>query len=528
MRSAVLLHDLPMLSAARRPRACALGGGGRVLSYAELADGIRSLAERFAACGVRPGDRVAIWLEKRPEAVIAIFAASMAGAIAVPMHPGLKARQVAHVLADCEPRLLVTARARLAALGCGEGEAAGPAGTRVLAVESVDRPACEASSVGMPSRAVETAPAMIFYTSGSSGPPKGVVVSHRNLVAGAQSVVEYLDNTEEDRILAVLPLGFDYGFSQVTTAFLVGAQVVLKDFLLPRDLLATIARERITGLAGVPSLWARLASCEWPPAARRLRYVTNSGGRMPRAVLDRLRRLLPRTRIHLMYGLTEAFRSTHLPPEELDRRPDSIGRAIPNVEIAVVDEKGRPVPPGVAGELVHRGPLVALGYWRDPARTAERFRPWPLAGSDVVGRPEIAVFSGDRVVADEEGFLTFLGRADAMIKSGGYRISPEEVEEPAYEVAGVAAAAAFGVADEELGERVVLMVEKDGDADGSALETALAAHLARELPAYMIPRAIVVTETALPRTHNGKIDRLRAREMWTAAQEDRSVQEKPA
>lgn len=518
MRAAVLLHDLPTGTAERTPQARALKGGERMLDYATLTDEITRIAHRFSDFGVGPGERVAVWLEKRVEAVIAIFAASMCGAIAVPMHPGLKARQVAHILSDCEPSVLVTARARLAALGLGEEEA--PAGSRLLVIEGEAWHAPLSTPAAELPRPVETVPAMIFYTSGSSGPPKGVVVSHRNLVAGACSVAEYLANTAEDRILAVLPLGFDYGFSQLTTAFLVGAEVVLKDFLMPHDLLATVARERITGLAGVPALWARLARCDWPDDACGLRYITNSGGRMPRAVLERLRSLLPETRIHLMYGLTEAFRSTQLPPEELDRRPESIGRAIPNVEIAVVDDDGRPVPPGVPGELVHRGPLVALGYWRDPVRTAERFRPWPLDREGAAGQRDIAVFSGDRVVADRQGFLTFLGRADAMIKSGGFRISPEEVEEPAYEVAGVSAAAAFGAPDEELGERVVLLVEAQGSIAAEALEKDLAAHLARELPAYMVPREIVIMNQALPRTPNGKIDRRSARAAWLRCAEE--------
>lgn len=509
-----LLHELPLLAARRDGAAPALVAAGRRLTYAELAEEIAAWTGRLAAAGVGPGARVVVWLDKRVETVAALFAAPALGAIAVPANPALKAPQLAHILADCAPRVLVTAAPRLAALTT-EGWAP-PGGLAVILVdEAADQPGVR---LALP-HGVETAPAMIFYTSGSTGRAKGVVVSHRNLLAGAESVAAYLGNRQDDRLLGVLPLSFDYGFSQLTTAFLVGASVVLMDFLLPRDVLRTIAGERITGLAGVPGLWAQLARLDWPAAARGLRYITNSGGRMPRAVLERLRALLPGTRIHLMYGLTEAFRSTTLPPEEVDRRPDSIGRAIPNAEIAVVDEAGRPVPPGTPGELVHRGPTVALGYWNDPVRTAERFRPWPLAGPHPLDG-ERAVFSGDLVVADADGFLTFLGRRDAMIKSGGYRISPEEVEEAAYGVPGVAAAAAFGVPDELLGEAVVLLVEPEGSmpaGEAAALVEAVRQAAHHHLPAWMQPRVVALAPFALPRSPNGKLDRIAARRLWLEA-----------
>ncbi len=518
-----LLHELVTVAAARTPRAGALVAGGRRCSYEELAHAVALWTGRLAAAGVTPGDRVVVWLEKRIDTVAALFATAAVGGIAVPANPVLKAPQIAHLIADCTPRVLVSSGARMAALG--EESFAPPTDMAVRLVDEL--PAMEGMGIPPSWQGVETAPAMIFYTSGSTGRAKGVVVSHRNLLAGAEAVARYLDNRADDRLLGVLPLSFDYGFSQLTTAFLVGACVVLMDFLLPRDVLRTVAAERITGLAGVPSLWAQLVRLDWPDAARRLRYITNSGGRMPRAVLERLRALLPETRIHLMYGLTEAFRSTTLPPEDVDRRPESIGRAIPNAEIAVVDETGRPVPPGTVGELVHRGPTVALGYWNDPERSAERFRPWPLARA-FPESAELCVFSGDLVMADREGYLTFVGRRDAMIKSGGYRISPEEVEEAAYTVPGVALAAAFGVPDELLGEVVVLLLEA-GEGLGEGQREALvdrvrqAAH--HHLPAYMQPRTIAPAPFPLPRSPNGKVDRLAARACWRKWQAGRK---KPA
>jgi acyl-CoA ligase (AMP-forming) (exosortase A-associated) len=361
-------------------------------------------------------------------------------------------------------------------------------------------------------RVIDTDMAAILYTSGSTGKPKGVVLTHRNMVAGAQSVAQYLENHEGDRILSALPLSFDAGFSQLTTAFHVGASVTLINYLLPRDIIAAVERERITGLTAVPPLWIQLAQLEWPEAARNsLRYIANTGGRMPRATLDALRAALPKTLVFLMYGLTESFRSTYLPPSELDRRPDSIGKAIPNAEVLVVRDDGSPCAPGEPGELVHRGALVSLGYWNDPEKTAERFKPAPGQPGGLV-MPEIAVWSGDTVRMDEEGFLYFVSRRDEMIKTSGYRVSPTEVEEVVYATGLVAEAAALGIPHPVLGQAIVVVATARGGARLDA-ETLLA-QCRRQLPAFMVPARVTVREGSLPRNPNGKIDRkLMAEEM---------------
>jgi acyl-CoA ligase (AMP-forming) (exosortase A-associated) len=362
----------------------------------------------------------------------------------------------------------------------------------------------DGAPAGEPHRRIDTDVAAILYTSGSTGRPKGVVLSHRNLVVGATSVAGYLGNGPGDRILAVLPLSFDYGLSQLTTAFVSGACAVLMDYLLPRDVIDAVARERITGLGAVPPLWIQLAQLPWPAEARSsLRYLTSSGGRMPGKTLAALRRSLPDTRVYLMYGLTEAFRSTYLPPEELDRRPESIGKAIPNADVMVVRGDGSRCRPGEPGELVHRGSLVAMGYWNDAERTAERFRPAP--GQDpALPLPEIAVWSGDTVRADAEGFLYFIGREDDMIKTSGYRVSPAEVEEVACATGLVAEAAAVGVPHPVLGQAIALAVTPP---HGSRVEVAtLLTECRRRLPEFMVPSHVEVMEV-LPRTPNGKTDR---------------------
>jgi acyl-CoA ligase (AMP-forming) (exosortase A-associated) len=353
-------------------------------------------------------------------------------------------------------------------------------------------------------RVIDTDMAAILYTSGSTGNPKGVVLSHRNLVAGARSVSSYLENHSNDRILSVLPLSFDAGLSQLTTAFEVGACVVLHNYLLPGHVVHTCEENEITGIVGVPPLWIQLAELDWPPAAaRNIRYFANTGGHMPRPVLNRLRAALPNAKPYLMYGLTEAFRSTYLDPSEVDRRPDSIGKAIPNVEILVVRPDGTPCEPNEEGELVHRGALVSMGYWNDPERTAERFKPAPGQPLGLC-LPEIAVWSGDRVRRDVEGFLYFVGRQDEMIKTSGYRVSPTEVEEFLYSTGSVGAAAALGVPHPRLGQAIVVVATPPRNRPFD--KDIILRECRRGMPHYMVPLMIVERE-ALPRNSNGKIDR---------------------
>ena len=452
---------------------------------------------------------------------MALYGTMHAGGVAVPVNALLKAPQVAHILRDSDALVLVTTAARVGDLA---REMPGLAGLH--AIITVDGPAppgprrCVtlgwdellAAPIQPVPLIIDTNVAAIFYTSGSTGKPKGVVLSHRNMVAGARSVSGYLGNTPDDRLLAVLSFSFDYGFSQLSTAFAVGASVVLLDYRLPQELLLMLERERVTGLAAVPPIWIQLASLPWPEQVRRtLRYITNSGGAMPRATLARLRQALPQTRVFLMYGLTEAFRSTYLPPEEVDRRPDSIGKAIPGAEVLVLRPDGTPCAPGEPGELVHCGSLVSLGYWNDPEGTAERFRPVPSAAR---GRPqsELAVWSGDVVRRDADGFLYFIGRRDEMIKTSGYRVSPTEVEEEAYATGLVGDAVAVGVRHARLGHGIVLAASAP---QGTTPDTdALLAALRVRLPRYMVPLAVEWRES-LPRNANGKFDRQRLRQEFS-------------
>ena len=362
-----------------------------------------------------------------------------------------------------------------------------------------------------PPRRIDNDMVAILYTSGSTGKPKGVIISHRNIVDGARSVSSYLEISAQDRLLAVLPFSFDAGLNQLTSAVLVGATCVLFDYLLPRDVIKALERHTITGLAAVPPLWAQLAPLEWPEHVRAsLRYFSNTGGAMPDGVLTRLRANLPHTRPYLMYGLTEAFRSTFLPPDKIDERRGSMGKAIPNAEILVVRPDGTPAAANEPGELVHRGALVALGYWNDPERTATRFKPAPGRPGGIPSR-ELAVWSGDTVRMDEDGYLYFVGRSDGMIKTSGYRVSPEEVEEVIYALGCVETVAAIGVPHTQLGQAIILVVTP---LTQTTLDTAeLIGACRRQLPNFMVPLEIVLRDE-MPYNPNGKINRRKLSEEY--------------
>jgi acyl-CoA ligase (AMP-forming) (exosortase A-associated) len=510
-----LLHEIPIFGADRSPDRGALKQADETISYGSLAGQIARFGSGMCSLGLQRGERVAVYLDKRFETVVTCFGATAAGGVFVPVNPLLKPEQVAYICSDCNVRMLVTSGERLALLK--DALFACPDLRHVVVVERPEGTApiagiaihhwddVLAASARAGHRVIDTDMAAILYTSGSTGKPKGVVLSHRNMVAGAKSVAQYLENAPDDTLLAALPLSFDAGFSQLTTAFHAGARVVLLNYLLPRDVLNALTKERVTGLTAVPPLWIQLAQLRWPETiTEHLRYIANTGGRMPRETLTSLRRMLPKTKPFLMYGLTEAFRSTYLPPEEVDRRPDSIGKAIPNAEILVLREDGTPCAPNEPGELVHRGALVGMGYWNDPEKTAERYRPLPNREAGLV-LPEIAVFSGDTVRMDEEGFLYFVGRRDEMIKTSGYRVSPTEVEEVVYGTQLVGEAAAFGVPHPVLGQAVVVVATPR--AAGQLESEAVIAECRNHLPIYMVPAKVDVRPGPLPRNPNGKIDR---------------------
>ncbi|GAA0300746.1 acyl-CoA ligase (AMP-forming), exosortase A system-associated [Sphingomonas oligophenolica] len=463
------------------------------LDFAGLERLTGAVAAWLSAQNLQPGSRIASWLPKTRLACVLPMAAPRAGLVHVPINPVLKRAQVAHILADSGAALLMTQEARIVSLEAGD-------------VPGDCRPAFESEidpegDVMPPSSADPDALAAILYTSGSTGRPKGVMLSHANLWLGAISVAHYLKLVPEDRVLGVLPLSFDYGQNQLFSTWAAGAAVAPLDYLTARDVVKAVDRVGATTLAGVPPLWVQLLEADWPAeTAARLKRLTNSGGALTPAMVRALRTRFPAADLYPMYGLTEAFRSTYLAPELVDAHPDAIGRAIPFAEVMAVRPDGSRAAPGEPGELVHAGPLVAQGYWRDSERSAQRFRPAP-AWSHHGG---IAVWSGDTVVEGEDGLFRFVGRDDEMIKSAGNRISPTEIEEAVLAGGEAAEAVAIGVADARLGQAITVVARAVGDAREA--EVRLRERLRRDLPSFMQPARYEWREE-LPRNANGKLDR---------------------
>ncbi len=470
---------------------------GETLSYEDLRTRVAALASWLKSQVPQDGARVASWAAKNALTCFLPLACARAGLVHVPVNPLLKRSQAAHILADSGAVMLLGTAARLRTLEDGDV----PADCTVLEEAAVwEAVSAHGGSLG-PSQHDPDNLAAILYTSGSTGRPKGVMLSHANMWLGAVSVSHYLGLAANDVTLAVLPLSFDYGQNQLLSTWYAGGSVVPLDYLFPRDVVKACSEHRVTTLAAVPPLWVQLAEIDWPAeAVASMRRLTNSGGALTESMVRDLRSIFLQANLFPMYGLTEAFRSTYLDPALVDSHPTSMGKAIPFAEILVIDDAGGVAEPGVEGELVHCGPLVAQGYWQDAERTAERFKPAPAA-SEYGG---MAVWSGDRVRRDINGLFYFVGRRDAMIKSAGNRISPQEIEDAARATGLVAEAVALGVKDDRLGHAVHLVVR----AAAGAIDPKdnLPKALAKELPNFMQPQ-VIHWRKVLPLNPNGKLDR---------------------
>ena len=511
-----LLHSPLLQQVNSRPNATALEFKKEKISYGQLGQQVTQFANGYTQLQLPKGSRVGVFLPKQIETVTAFFGTLQAGGCMVPINPILKAPQVQHILSDCDVSILVTSHARLKQLvgivdHCPHltmivlvDREVNESITTSKTIQSWEEFCSQQPTTHLPD-IIESDLAAIFYTSGSTGKPKGVVLTHHNMRVGAESVAQYQCNTEHDRVLAALPFSFDYGFSQLTTAMVAGASVVLLDYLLPKDVITTIEKFRITGLAGVPPLWMQITKLNWSSTIKEnLRYITNSGGAMPQTTLSILQERLPNTDIYLMYGLTEAFRSTYLPPDQVNVRPTSMGKAIPNAEVFVINSKGEECKANEVGELVHRGPLVAQGYWNDPIKTAERYKPLPASLTDGRTVEELAVWSGDSVKKDEQGYLYFVSRTDEMIKTSGYRVSPTEVEESMLQLDYISEAVAMGVPHPELGQAIIAVATTHTNQD--QLDAMTTSALKKLLPPYMVPQKIFIRHE-IPRNANGKFDR---------------------
>jgi len=462
--------------------------------------------------GIQRGDRVAIYLDNGYEAVVSIFATLKAGAVFLMVNPTTKADKLRFILNNSRAAVLVAPASKLSTLDDVGQETpylrvtivtAKPRGRTLPGHRSfnfddlLQRHA--KSDQPPPRRNIDIDLAALIYTSGSTGNPKGVMLTHLNMVSAATSITTYLENSPDDVILNVLPISFDYGLYQVLMAVKIGGTVVLeRSFTYPRAVLQKAVEERVTGLPLVPTMSAILLQMDltrydWSA----LRYITNTAAALPTEHILQLRRLFPHVRIYSMYGLTECKRVSYLPPEELDRRPNSVGRGMPNEEVYIVDEDGRRVGPGTVGELVVRGSNVMKGYWELPEETDRRLRPGPLPGERVL-------YTGDLFRNDEEGFLYFVGRKDDIIKCRGEKVSPREVENILYQHAEIAEAAVIGIPDEILGQAIKAVVTLKS---GSRLtERDVLCHCAARLEDFMVPKRVEI-RPSLPKTPNGKIDK---------------------
>jgi long-chain acyl-CoA synthetase len=519
----MLLQNFLEQSAHKFPAKVALIHKGVRLTYREINDRANQVAALLKAHGVNRGDRVAIFLDNSIEAVISLFGILKADAIFLMLSPQLKTTKLTYILNNCEAKALVIQEDKVGIIkahfdsvpsvrftvlvGRKEKFSTGDCPNPVMWSEldhipapgALDPASCALCPV--PSRNIDLDLATIIYTSGSTGDPKGVMLSHLNMISAATSITTYLGNVPEDIIIGVLPLSFDYGLYQVLMAFKFGGTIVLeKSFAYPYEVIKQMVKERVTGFPGVPTIFAILLQMEDLPRYdwSSLRYITNTAAALPVEHIQRLRRTFPEAKLYSMYGLTECKRVSYLPPEELDRRPGSVGRGMPNEEVWIVDENGNRVGPGMVGELVVRGSNVMRGYWGDQEASDRVLKPGPIPGEKVL-------YTGDLFRVDEEGFLYFVGRKDDMIKTRGERVSPKEVENAIYGLEGIAEVAVVAVPDQILGQAIMAFIVRR---NGSVLtEKDVLRHCKKELEEFAIPKYLKFREF-LPKNPSGKIDKL--------------------
>ena len=506
----ILVQDFLQTSAARVPDKAALVCGERRLSYARLDGMANRLANALIAKGVRRGDRVALYLDNSVEAVVGLFAVLKAGGAFVAVSRGAKPDKLLSILNDCAAsavildvgalgqglleRLPEEAGTLRAVVACGG--APRPGAPLILDFNEIQTSGAAQAPAG---RNIDLDLACLIYTSGTTGESKGVMCDHASMAFVVDVIARYLKNTESDVVLSVLPLAFSYGLYQLLAMFHCGGTLVLEEsFAFPELVLAKMARERATGFAAVPTIYARLLSMDLAGLdLSALRYLTNAAAGLPVEQVRRVRRLFPGAELYLMHGLTEVARTMYLPPEQVDERPASSGRAMPGTELWLEDEEGKRLGHGQVGELVVRGRHVMRGYWNAPEQTAQRFRPGALAGERVC-------LSGDLFRTDEAGYFYFVSRKDDIIKTRGQKVAPRETEDVLYKIPGVREAAVIGIPHTELGQAIKAFIVAPG---AGLRESSVIAHCKKHLEDFMVPRTVEFV-AELPKTPSGKLRRM--------------------
>ena len=508
----MLVQSFLEKSAALLPDKTALIAGGERYSYADINGMANRVASALASAGLQKGERAAVFLDNSLEAVVSIFAVLKAGGVFLMVNPTMKAEKLSYILNNCRASVLIGPASKTAVVTeavknapqlrgvflAGKINGATSSGIAALSFDEATNTGAAAST---PVRSTESDLATIIYTSGSTGSPKGVMMAHSNMTAAADSITAYLENTADDIILNTLPVSFDYGLYQVLMAFKTGATVILeKSFMYPYRIIETMLKEKVTGFPIVPTMSAILLQMEdiKKMSFPALRYISNTAAALPVSHIQKLREFFSGAKMYSMYGLTECKRVSYLVPEEIDRRPGSVGKAMPNTEAYIVNENGTRVGPNVIGELVVSGPHVMRGYWEMPEESALMLRPGANAG-------ELVLYTGDLFKADDEGYLYFVGRRDDMIKSRGEKVSPREIEHVLYSIDGVVEAAVIGVPDPILGQAIkAVVVKKERH---PLTEKDILSFCAKHLEDHMVPKVIEFT-ASLPKTDTGKIKKV--------------------
>ncbi|MBI4847308.1 MAG: AMP-binding protein [Nitrospirae bacterium] len=506
----MLINNFIEESAKKSPDKTALITKEGRCTYAEIEALSNRVANALLSEGFNKGERVAIFLDNSLEAAVGLFGVLKAGGVFTMVNPTAKAEKLSYILNNCRCAALIASGQKISITKKACADAAHLKwiylqGDKILVSNEDSKkmfPLNEIMRSGdntIPIVATaDTDLANIVYTSGSTGNPKGVMMTHLNMVSAVNSITQYLENTSEDVILNTLPMSFDYGLYQVLMAFKTGATVILeKTFTYPYEIIQTLIAEKVTGLPIVPTIAAILLQMKDIKKFKfeHLRYISNTAAALPEAHIKKLQEIFTNTKIFLMYGLTECKRVSYLPPEQINVRPASVGKAMPDTEAYIVDEDGNKLGAGVAGELVVKGRNVMKGYWGLPDETAERLRPEPSSG-------ETVLYTGDLFRMDEDGYLYFIGRKDDIIKSRGEKVSPKEIENVLYEIRGIVEAAVVGVPDPVLGEAIkAIVVTNNGH---NLTERYIRKFCSEHLEDFMVPK-YVEFRSELPKTDSGKI-----------------------
>jgi len=506
-----LLQHLLENTVEKFPDKIAIKHKDREITFLELQNQSMQLGRKMKTLSPQQGEKIGILLDKSIEQVLSILGILYADKVFIIINPILHQKQIKHIIEDSEITTIITS-SKFCSLVKDSVEKNSI--INVLKEEVFNEMEKNIGCQSIVCENISDDVSNIIYTSGSTGTPKGVVISHRNLIDTANNSTEHLKVNEDDRILCCLPLNFDYGLNQITSTILKGCTLVLYDYTVPTALLKALSDEKITRFPALPPIWASIFN---PKLCRvdeeivkydfsNLKYIYNTGAKLPVPHVKRIRELFPKVELFLMYGFTEAFRSTFLDPKEVDKRPDSVGKALPSVKIEIIDKDGNPCKPGEVGELIHRGSGLAKGYWKSPELTAGVYRQNPLLQEGGMYN-DVVAYSGDFAKKDEEGFIYFVDRKDCIIKTSGYRVSTIEVESLIMGCEGVSEVVVFGLQDDMLGKKIRAVVVAENKTANDIKK-----YCEKEAPFYMVPKEVFIA-TNLPKTSTGKLDRPRIKEL---------------